>query len=116
MASNKYGGVIWTHHALQRLKERGVSQELALSIFKNPEKSHAGKRNGTTEYHKQVDESKVTVITTLTRDQEPLVLSVIVNPPFPGSIEQKRKKRYWDYFKAPWWKKWIMAVTQQMGF
>lgn len=48
-----FGGVIWTDHALQRLRERGISQSDAWATWRNPEQSREGSnKNGSWVYYK----------------------------------------------------------------
>ena len=47
---NKFGGVIWTNHALKRLKERKISQGDAWATFRRPEQSRYAKAKGALPY------------------------------------------------------------------
>ena len=40
---NNYGGIIWTNHALQRLRERNIKQGDAWATWNNPQQSRKGK-------------------------------------------------------------------------
>lgn len=111
-----YGGIIFTTHALQRLRERGVTQEQVWHIIKHPENRIAGKNPGTTEYQKIVGNSIISVITKFTDKGENLVVSVIVEPPLPGTFAAKQKKYYHEYKNAPWWKKFLLVAKKQLGF
>ena len=39
---NHYGGVIWTNHALARLRERNIKQGDAWATWSRPDQSRAG--------------------------------------------------------------------------
>lgn len=39
---NRFGGVIWTNHALERMRERGIKQGDAWATFNRPEQSYKG--------------------------------------------------------------------------
>ncbi|MCL4354708.1 hypothetical protein M1349_04565 [Patescibacteria group bacterium] len=63
MSNQQYfGGAIWTNHALERLGQRGLTQELAAKAFNHPDKSIPGKQPGTIEYQKSFGNSLVTII------------------------------------------------------
>lgn len=113
--NNRYGGIIWTNHALERLSQRGITQEQAFATFKNPESTKI-RDHGATAYTKFFGEKKLTLIGKVTEQKEWIIVSAWIDPPLPGSIDEKRKKQYWEYKKAPWWKKILLAVKNQMGF
>jgi hypothetical protein len=115
MAQNRYGGIIWTHHALERLSQRGITQDAALRTFRDPDKSYE-KEKGSTAYVKYFGEQKVTLIGKKTEQQEWIIVSAWIDPPLPGSVDEQRKKRYWEYKNASWWKKILIAFKQQAGF
>ena len=94
MASNTYGGIIWTNHALERLSQRGLSRELAWTAFKNPDDTYSGKNPGSVEYHKKISSSNVTLIAKQNEKKEWIVISVWVDPPLPGSIDAKKQQNY----------------------
>lgn len=116
MAQNRYGGIIWTNHALDRLKQRGLSQDKALSVFRLPENTHQGKNPGSFEYVKHFDTHRVTLIAKQTERNEWLILSAWVDPPFPGSADARRQKLEWEMKKANWWQKILLGLKAQMGF
>ncbi|KKR09982.1 MAG: hypothetical protein UT38_C0017G0001, partial [Microgenomates group bacterium GW2011_GWA2_39_19] len=47
-----YGGVIWTNHALQRLRERGIKQGDAWVTWRRPDKSRYATAQGAWIYYK----------------------------------------------------------------
>ncbi|RJP46212.1 MAG: hypothetical protein C4584_01935 [Armatimonadetes bacterium] len=144
-----YGGYIWTNHALQRLKERGLSQEMAWEAFEHPDRFFKGKQSGTVEYQKKFGSSKVTIIARQNESRglascrnnesrglascrnnesrglascrnnekaEWIVLSCWIDPPLPGSIDDKKKKAYQKYIKTGFWGKfWIEIKCQLFG-
>lgn len=111
-----YGGLIWTNHAMARLGQRGLSQEKALKAFRLPEQTRQGKTPGSFEYVKNFDGHRVTLIAKQTERKEWLILSVWIDPPFPGSIDDKRQHLEWEIKKAPWWKKILLGIKMQAGF
>lgn len=112
--NNRYGGVIWTNHALERLQQRGITQEQALTTFRNPESSHV-RDHGATAYVKFFGEKKVTLLGKYTNEKEWIIVSAWIDPPLPGSADEKKKKRYWEYKNAVWWKKILLAFRNQLG-
>lgn len=116
MASNYYGNLIWTAHALQRLRDRQCSQDLALKTFHSPDRISNGKKWGTQEYKKTSGSHTITLIATKNQDNDWVVLSAWVDPPFPGSTDIQKKQRYQQYRRAgPWGKLWMHALKQLFG-
>lgn len=116
MADRLYGGIIWTKHALERLGQRGLSQNLAYQAYKYPDKYFAGKKLGTTEYQKRVQNSLITLITSYTDDREVLVLSCWIDPPLYGTQDYYKKEEYKKYKKAGFWGKFWIGFKKQLGF
>lgn len=114
MASNNYGGYIWTNHALDRLYERRCPQDYALQAVLYPDEAFPGKRPGTSEYRKKIGAHTITLIVTTTENNEPLVISAWADPPFPGSADFSKKNRYQQYRKAGFWGKMWMHVLKQV--
>lgn len=114
-----YGGAIWTNHALERLGQRGLSQDLASQTFNRPDKSIPGKQSGTMEYQKRFGPSLVTVIAGKTEKNEWLILSCWIDPPLPGSIDIGKKEAWLSYRKqyekAGFWGKLWLVFLKQLG-
>jgi hypothetical protein len=91
--SKAYKGVIWTNHALKRLKDRKFSQHLAWKTIIFPDKKQRGKNNGSYEFTKNFGHRTVTVVANKTRENEWLVVSTWIDPPLKGSIDLKKQKR-----------------------
>lgn len=113
--NNKYGGLIWTNHALERLSQRNLNQNYAFSAFTDPDRTVPGKKNNTTEYQKRIQQYKVTVIATKNDKNENVILSCWVDPPMPGSIDKEKNKMYREYQKGSFWKKLWITVKVQLG-
>ncbi|MEN9327737.1 MAG: hypothetical protein RI947_545 [Candidatus Parcubacteria bacterium] len=114
-----YGGAIWTNHALERLGQRGLSQDIASQAFNHPDASIPGKQSGTTEYTKRFGKSMVTIIATRNDKREWLILSCWIDPPLPGSIDEGKKEKWLDYrsaySKAGFWGKLWLVLLKQLG-
>ncbi len=110
-----YGNAIWTNHALERLGQRGLSQDLAWQAFQYPDISKKGKNPNTMEYQKRFGPSLVTVTATQTEKKEWLILSCWIDPPLPGSIDIKKQEYWRKYQKAGFWGKFWITLKKQIG-
>jgi hypothetical protein len=73
---NNFGGVIWTNHALFRLRERGISQGDAWATWKKPDRSSFAKQKGAWVYHRTFGNQKIEVVAKQNDKKEWIVLSV----------------------------------------
>lgn len=71
-----FGGVIWTDHAIQRLRERGITQQEALLAFTNADQTRYAKRKSAWVYYKQFGRQKIEVVAKKNERGEWLILSV----------------------------------------
>ncbi len=73
-----YGGIIWTNHALQRLKERGVSQGDAWATWNRPDQSRKGpgQNTGAWVYYRTWGNQKIEVVAKQNEKKEWIILSV----------------------------------------
>ena len=110
-----YGGVIWTNHALERLGQRGLSQQMAWQTFSSPDSSEKGKNPGTTESRKRFGKSTVTIISKKNERNEWLILSCWIDPPLPGTEDFKKREAYFKHKKASFWGKVWYSVKKQLG-
>lgn len=77
----KFGGVIWTDHALQRLRERGISQGDAWATWRNPEQSRQGSnKNGSWVYYKTYGNQRIEVVAKQNEKKEWIIMSVWSKP------------------------------------
>lgn len=72
---NHFMGVIFTNHALQRLRERGVAQSDAWYTFKHPDKQSRGTTPNSYRYSKTYGQQAIEVIAKQNEKKEWLVLS-----------------------------------------
>lgn len=116
MRNNSYfGGIIWTNHALDRLKERGMSRDIAIQAFKNPDNKKDGKQSGTYEFQKKIGNSYVTIIARRNVKQEWIMLSCWIDPPIYGTRDWKEKQYYKAYQKAGLFGKLWIIFKRQIG-
>ena len=87
--SRTYQGIIWTNHALERLKARKIPQEYTWKTFRYPDSSKQGHESGSHEFVKQIDQYKITVIAKQNDKKEWLILSAWIDPPLEGSVYLK---------------------------
>jgi hypothetical protein len=95
---NHYGGVIWTNHALERLRERGISQGDALATFNRPEQSRAGSnQRGSWVYYRTYGNEKIEVVAKKNENGEWIILSVWSRP-VDGRYQKKEKTGILHWF------------------
>lgn len=79
-----FGGVIWTNHALQKLRERGIKQGDAWSVWRRPEQSRKGK-DGSWVYYRTFGNERIEVVAKQNEKGEWIVLSVWSRPVFQSA-------------------------------
>lgn len=72
---NHFGGVIWTNHALDRLRERGIKQGDAWATFNRSQESRKGK-SGNWVYYRNWNGTQIEVVAKKSEKGEWLILSV----------------------------------------
>ena len=90
---NHYGGVIWTNHALERLRERGIKQGDAWATWRNPEQSRKG-ASGNWVYYRTYGNQKIEVVAKQNERKEWLILSVWSKQVF-GDEKPAQKTSFW---------------------
>lgn len=71
-----YGGVAWTDHALQRLKERGIKIEHALTTINSPHESRYAATKGAWVYYRTWGNDRIEVVAKQNDRKEWVVISV----------------------------------------
>ena len=79
---NHYGGVIWTNHALARLKERGIKQGDAWATWRNPQESRKGTVNGSWVYYRTYGNVKIEVVAKQNEKKAKVVMATVRVPDF----------------------------------
>ena len=77
---NHFGGVIWTNHALDRLKQRGIKQGDAWATWRGPEQSRKGTAPGSWVYYRTYGDTRIEVVAKQNERKEWLILSVWSDP------------------------------------
>jgi|SRR5581483_1193678 len=112
--SKNYGNAIWTNHALDRLNQRGLTQEMAWKTFQHPESSV--KEGESFKYQKKFGRSTVTVIAKQNEKREWLILSCWIYPPLLGTKDYKEHEQFKKYQKSSGFKKFLLTFLRQIGF
>ena len=87
---NHYGNVIWTNHAIDRMRDRGLSQEQAWVAFRNPDSQSDNKNQDSKEFKKRFGDSLVTIIAKQNEKKEWIILSVWSRLVYKKGSEQKK--------------------------
>lgn len=109
------GKVIWTNHAIERNRERGVSESYINQTINHPDHSFPSGDNKTT-YKKRFGHQTVTVIIKLTEKGDYLILSAWIDPPNFGTNDFKKNQRYHQMKKAGPIKKLWITLLNQIGY
>ena len=92
---NHFGGVIWTNHALQRLKERGIKQGDAWATWRNPAQSRKGSVSGSWVYYRNYGSEQIEVVAKQNEKREWLILSVWSRPVAKRYQQSNSKISFW---------------------
>lgn len=71
-----FGGVIWTNHALTRMRERGIKQGDVWVTFRRPNQSRFAQSQGAWIYYRDFGEVRIEVVAKQNEKKEWLILSV----------------------------------------
>ena len=88
---NRFGGVIWTNHALQRLNERGIKQGDAWATWKNPDQSRYASNKSAWVYYKTYGKERIEVVAKQNERKEWIILSVWSKSVYEDYKKGKRK-------------------------
>lgn len=86
-----FGGVIWTNHALERLRERGIKQGDAWATFNRPEQSRKGVQ-GNWVYYRNWGGTQVEVVAKQNGKREWIILSVWSKPIFEQNLPKSKSQ------------------------
>lgn len=90
---NKFGGVIWTNHALQRLNQRNIKQGDAWATWSRPDQSRKGSLPGSWVYYRTWGNQKIEVVAKKNEKGETVILSV-----WSKKISGKPKESFLRFF------------------
>lgn len=114
--SSRYKNTIWTNHVLERLHDRNISRDTAWKTLRYPDSTHPGKKADSTEFIKQIENHTITVIATQNEKREWVIMSCWAHPPYPGSIDIKKKKAYLQYKHSSLTGKIWIQIKRAFGF
>lgn len=87
----EYKGLIFTNHALDRLKERGISQGDAWATWRNPDQTRYAKSKDAWIYYKTYGNQKLEIVAKQNERKEWLVISAWSRPAYGEHQEKKRE-------------------------
>ena len=76
MYKQNFKGVIFTNHAISRMRERGIKQGDAWATWKNPDNSRYSKRKDTWIYYRTWKDQKIEVVAKKNEKKEWIIISV----------------------------------------
>lgn len=88
-----FGGIIWTKHALTRLRERGIKQGDAWATWRNPESSRKG-NSGSVVFYRTYGTTRIEVVAKQNEKKEWLILSVWSQPVYKDEV---RRESFWKF-------------------
>jgi Domain of unknown function (DUF4258) len=99
-----YGGVVWTNHALQRLRERNIKQGDAWATFQRPDQSRYASTKGAWIYYKTYGSEKVEVVAKQNDKKEWIILTVWSRPVYEKAGRHHKSEN------------WIMKLVKSILF
>ena len=88
-----FGGVIWTNHALNRLKDREISQGDAWATFNRPEQSKYAKVKGAWIYYRTYGSQRIEVVAKKNEKGQWIILSVWSRQDYDKGVLQSKTKK-----------------------
>lgn len=88
-----FGGVIWTNHALERLRERGIKQGDAWAAFRRPDQSRYGRKEGAWIYYKTWGKETLEVVASQNEKKQWVILSVWSRPVYKDKSAYKEREK-----------------------
>lgn len=104
--------IIWTKHALERIKDRKLPQKLVDETITSPDKNFDSRKG--LEFQKKFQSQIVTAVVKRNENGELIVISAWVDPPNPGTKDYKQKKRYKEMQKAGVLKRFWLSFLSQL--
>lgn len=93
LVERKLGGVVWTDHVLERLRERGIRQADALVVLKRPDKTRPAQKKGNWVKYKTFGKRRLEVVTAKNERGETVVLSV-----WERGVEGRKKSYFFPFW------------------
>ena len=86
--NKNFGGVIWTNHALSRMRDRGIKQGDAWATFRRSDKSERAKVKGAWVYYKTWSDQKIEVVAKQDNHKRWVILSVWSRPVYGKATKE----------------------------
>lgn len=86
--NKKFGGVIWTNHALERLRQRGISQSDAFITYNRPDDKRYASAKGAWVCTKKVGRQIIEVVTSQNKRKEWVIMSVWSKPAYDAFAKE----------------------------
>jgi hypothetical protein len=106
---------IYTNHAIDRMRERKFERALADQTFQHPDRTLTGKEPGTTEFNKRFGKETVTLIGKQNEQHEWVIISAWIDPPRPGTADEKERRQWRAYQNAGFWGKLWYRIRHKLG-
>lgn len=110
----QYFDLIFTLHAQDQLRNRGIKIEQAWKTFNRPDRTQKGKLGGL-EFKREFDDYKISVVAIQNPKDKWVVKSVWRDPPLPGTNDERERYRWQEYRNAGFWGKIWIAIKRQLG-
>lgn len=118
--------IVFTDHAIKRMKERGILGQWAWEAVKKSDEIKPGKEKHTTEFIKKINGKILTAIGKRNDIGEWVVLSAWIDPPFQGTADYRERQRHLKILeknreyskkidKASLWGKLWLTFRKQLG-
>ena len=100
-----FGGVIWTNHALDRMKDRGIKQGDAWTTWRKPQQSRKANIPGAWIYFRTYGSERIEVDAKKNEKSEWVILSVWSRPVYESRAKQDKSEK-----SEPIWKLMIKQI------
>lgn len=122
----KINDVVFTNHAIERMKQRGIKGDLAWQAVRQPDRTSPGKEKHTTEFIKYNNGHTITVVAKKNDLSEWVVVSAWIDPPLVGTADYRKREKYHRKIekrqemdrkmeKASFWGKLWLTFRKQIG-
>lgn len=115
MSANVYQGLIFTNHALERMRERRITNQDIWETYNFPD-FQAEKKNDSVERSKKFGKREISIIFKHNEKNEVVIVSCWMDPPLPGSPDAREKQWWQRYKKAGFWGKLWLTLLKQITF
>lgn len=88
--NNRFGGVIWTNHTLERLRERKISQSQAYLAYDRPDNKRYAATKGAWVCTRKVGPQIIEVVASQNERKEWVIMSVWSKPAFGFTAKENK--------------------------